>query len=226
MSAEYQSPDREVDRVILGFVADYVIPRLPGKRVLELGLGDGVWTPKLAAAFPELVSVDGSWELVNRAVEGGFYAVHSLFEDYTPALRFDTVIASYVLEHVDDPKVIVERARDVWLKPGGHLAVVVPHALSLHRRLAVRMGLSSHPGQLGPSDERMGHQRCFDCFEMERLLIDCGFSVRDRRGMFCKVLPNSMLAGCSGAQLRGMFELGLDLPIEYAASAYFLAQKG
>jgi hypothetical protein len=59
---------------------------------------------------------------------------------------------------------------------------------------------------------------------MEKLIVDAGFKVIEKKGMFTKILPNSMLVQCSDEQLRGMFELGLELPIEYSAAIYFLAE--
>ena len=218
----FPTPDRLVDRAILNMVADYVIGRLPGERALELGIGDQVWTEKLCAWFPSVTTVDGSLELVTQLQEKGYNAVWSLFENYVPEEKFDIVVATYVLEHVDDPELILYLTRENWLEEGGYLAVVVPHALSLHRRLAVAMGLSSYPGQLGESDIRMGHQHCFTCFEMERLLTDYGFSVVLKKGMFSKILPNRFL---SKEHLQGLFKLGLSLPIEYSALIFFLAHK-
>ncbi len=44
------------------------------------------------------------------------------------------------------------------------------------------------------------------------------------KGMFTKSLPNSFLTNCNSEQLSGLFELGLELPIEYSAGIFFLAE--
>jgi 2-polyprenyl-3-methyl-5-hydroxy-6-metoxy-1,4-benzoquinol methylase len=230
--AEYADPsaDRKVEQRIEHFVSDFVISKLSGERILELGVGDGIWTPKLVERFPQVTTVDGSRDLLagmEERLRGRRWApVCSLFEDYRPRQRFDTVVASYVLEHVDEPALIVSMARRSWLKEGGRLAVVVPHALSLHRRLGVKMGLVSHPAQLGESDWRIGHQRCFTCHELERMIVEGGFRILEQAGMFTKLFPNGMLVQCSDEQLRGMFELGRELPIEYSSAVFVLAQAG
>ncbi|MBA4372535.1 MAG: hypothetical protein C0402_06690 [Thermodesulfovibrio sp.] len=221
-------PDRRVDQHILDLVCDFVLPKISGSRALELGVGDQVWTPKLLERFESVTSVDGSKELLTamaQKVKGrDWTAVNSFFEDYIPVLLFDTVLITYVLEHVDDPLLILRHARRRWLKEGGRLAVVVPHALSLHRRLAVKMGLASHPAELGDTDRRMGHKHCFTSYEMEKMIINAGFRIIEVKGMFTKVLPNSMLTGCSDEQLKGLFELGLSLPVEYSAAIFILAE--
>ncbi len=222
------TPDRRVDQNILGLVAEYVISRLDGERILELGVGDQVWTPKLIEKFTQVTSIDGSKELLSAMQQklsgGNWTPVLSFFEDYQPEQRFDTVLVTYVLEHVDDPFLILEYARRRWIKEGGKLAIVVPHALSLHRRLAVKMGIASYCGELGDTDRRMGHKRCLTCYEMEKMIVGAGFRIVEQKGMFTKVLPNSMLNQCGDGQLRGLFDLGLELPIEYSAAIFFLAE--
>ena len=227
---EYLNPtaDREVEQKVEQLVSDFVISRLSGERVLELGVGDQIWTTKLVDRFTEVTTVDGSRELLasmQRKLSGKRWTpVWSLFEDYLPQQRFDTVLATYVLEHVDDPAQILGLARSKWLRDGGRLAVVVPHALSLHRRLGVKMGLISHPGELGDSDWRIGHKRCFTCYELERMIAEADFEIVEQKGMFTKLFPNSMLVHCSDRQLRGMFALGLELPIEYSSAIFVLAE--
>jgi len=224
------TPDREVDRVFVEHVANYVIGKLSGPRVLEMGAGDRLWTPRLVRAFPDVTTLDGSQSLLEtlgEELELGegkrWTPVCSMFEDYTPDAPFDTVVSTYVLEHVHDPAAVVARMRS-WVAPGGELAVVVPSALSLHRRLAVTMGLQPTPGDLGETDGRMGHHHCFTPDAMRQLLTDAGFTVTESRGMITKALPNAQLVGCSPEQLKGLFELGLELPLEYAAAMLFLAR--
>jgi trans-aconitate methyltransferase len=222
------SPDRAVDQKVIAMVADYVLPRLRGRRVLELGVGDRVWTPRLVDRFPHVTTVEGSSRLLRvmgRELAGKPWTpVCSLFEEYRPDEPFDTVVATGIFEHVADPPQLLGLVRQ-WLRPGGTLAVVVPHALSLHRRLAVKMGLSAFPGEFGETDRRLQHTHCFTCYDMERLLVEAGFRVREQKGLFCKSLPNGLLTRCSDQQLQGLFDLGLSLPIEYSAVLFFLAES-
>lgn len=234
INTEYLNPtkDRGVDQKILNMISDLVISGLSGESILELGVGDQIWTPKLLQKFADVTSIDGSSgllaameaKLADKPHGKRWTPVCSLFEDYQPDQPFDTVLATFVLEHVDNPSLILHLAYHNWLKPGGQLAVVVPHALSLHRRLAVKMGLASYPGELGETDRRIGHKYAFTCYKMEELIVEAGFEIIEQKGMFTKALPNNILVSCSDQQLRGLFELGLDLPIEYSATIYFLAQ--
>ena len=225
---EYLNPtqDRMADQKIIRLVADYAIGRVEGERVLEMGVGDQIWTPRLVKKYKHVTTIEGSQVLLDAMRKSlnvlSWTPVCTLFEEYEPKEKFDTVFATYVLEHVDDPAAIVRQVKEKWLKPGGKLVVIVPHALSLHRRLAVCMGMIKYPGDLGEADHLVEHHRCFTCYEMHKLLVEAGYKVVESKGMITKVLPNSMLAQCTDEQLRGLFNLGLELPIEYAGAIYFL----
>jgi SAM-dependent methyltransferase len=221
------TPDRQIDQKVMGWIAERILPTLSGDRCLELGVGDAVWTPQLLEQFRQVVSIDGSKTLLDRVAaevrNPRWGAVHAMFEEYRPAVPVDCVVATFVLEHVTDPLALLRLAREHWLRPSGTLVVTVPNALSLHRRLAVRMGMQTHPGQLGDTDRRVGHQHCFSTFEMERLLLEAGYRIVERSGFFTKLLPYAGLTHCTDQQLRGMFDLAMDLPMEYASIVYFRA---
>lgn len=230
IASEYTepTPDRIVDQKFFNFISRYVVSRLTAENVLELGIGDQVWTPLLTEKFTHVTTVDGSEHLLKamqkKLAANNWTPVYSLFEEYEPERRYDMVLATYVLEHVDDPLLVLQLARRRWLKEGGRIVVVVPHALSLHRRLAVETGISAYPAQLGDTDRRMGHKHCFSCFDMEALIVDAGFRVIESKGMMIKVLPNRLLTELSNDQLEGLFKLGLTLPIEYSGAIYFQAE--
>jgi 2-polyprenyl-3-methyl-5-hydroxy-6-metoxy-1,4-benzoquinol methylase len=59
----------------------------------------------------------------------------------------DVVILASVLHEVDDPGALLNVAANL-LDPGGQIIVNVPNARSLHRRLAVAMGLITAPHEL------------------------------------------------------------------------------
>ena len=54
--------------------------------------------------------------------------------------------------------------------------------------------------------------------------MNAGFEVLERKGLFTKALPNDLLTACTDEQLKGLVELGVELPIEYSATIYFQAR--
>jgi 2-polyprenyl-3-methyl-5-hydroxy-6-metoxy-1,4-benzoquinol methylase len=222
---EYLSPDpgRQVDRQFQAWTADRLIEWVAGSEVLELGFGDAQWTERLLDRFGHSHVVDASESLLELARDKYGDRIHtyaSLFEDFCPEQRFDTVVASFVLEHVEDPVAVLARAAG-WLAPGGRVLVAVPHADSLHRRLAVAMGLQARTDELGAMDRRIGHRRVYTITAMEADIEAAGLKVQRRRGLLLKPLPQGMLSGFTGLMLEGFMKLGDELPMEYAANIAF-----
>jgi trans-aconitate methyltransferase len=228
ISGEYlaRPPDREVDAVFTDAIAQHVLADLRGDIALELGLGDRVWTPRLLERFDRVVSVDGSPQLVEAAAaqisDPRWQGVVSYFEEFTPEVLVDVVVATGVLEHVDDPRLILGRARS-WLRPDGQLIVTVPNGGSLHRHLAVAMGLIDDPATLGDSDHRLGHQRVFTVDHLVGDIEASGFAVVHLEGLLAKTLPNALLVGCTDDQLRGLVQVGRLLPVELSGTLFVRA---
>ncbi|HZF79597.1 MAG TPA: class I SAM-dependent methyltransferase, partial [Rubrivivax sp.] len=134
----------------------------PTDRVIEMGYGEGITTARLASAAAHYTVVEGAASLVEplRRDHPNVFAVHAMFEDYMPAEPCDKLLALHVMEHVDDP-VALTRMLQRWLKPDGELVVIVPNRDSLHRRLAVRMGLQPALDTLSARDHLVGHQRVY-----------------------------------------------------------------
>ena len=225
ISQEYQQPDagRRVDQKLISLLVDRAIPWMTGPEVLEMGSGDDQWTRRLIEHFGRSHLVDGSRTLIEAARKkygAKLTAYHSLFEELGPGKQFDTVLSSLVLEHVEDPVKVLATAAQ-WLKPRGHLIVIVPNALSLHRRLAVAMGLTRAADELGDSDVRLGHRWVFTIARMEANLAKAGLKVVRQAGWLTKPLPQAMMTDYSDALLEGLMKLGDELPMEHACFLAF-----
>jgi SAM-dependent methyltransferase len=230
IAGEYIQPDpgRQVDCQFQAWTADRLLDWVAGPEVLELGFGDAQWTERILDRFGHSHVVDASEALLAVARErfGDCITTYaSLFEDFTPDRSFNTVVASFVLEHVDDPVAVLARAAG-WLAPGGRVLVAVPHADSIHRRLAVAMGMQARTDELGAMDRRIGHRRVYTIAVMERDIAAAGLKVYRRRGLLFKPLPQGVLAGLSDSQREGFMRLGDELPMEYAASIAFDCDRG
>jgi 2-polyprenyl-3-methyl-5-hydroxy-6-metoxy-1,4-benzoquinol methylase len=229
IAQEYRQPDagRRVDQKLISLLVDRAIPWMTGPEVLEMGSGDDQWTARLIEHFGHSHLVDGSRTLIEaaRAKYGArLTTYHSLFEELKPEKQFDTVLSSLVLEHVESP-VKVLTATSHWVKPQGRMVVIVPNAHSLHRRLAVAMGLARAADELGESDIRLGHRWVFTRASIEADLAKAGLQIVRKAGWLTKPLPQGMMTGFSDALLEGLMKLGDELPMEYACFLAFECRR-
>lgn len=194
--------------------------------VVELGVGEGVTLSRLAPLPRRYVVVEGAPSLAARAREEfpTVEVVQALFEEHVPDEPCDKLMALHVLEHVDDPVALAAHLRS-WLVPGGELVVVVPNKRSLHRRLAVLMGLQPELDTLSPRDHLVGHQRVYDLTQLEDDLRAAGFEPFERRGMLFKPLPNGMMLDFPPQLIQALNDLGDELPADFGANIAVRARR-
>ena len=115
----------------------------PGVRALEIGCGTGMFTEMFARTGAQLVGVDISEALLEKARTRNLPAAQvqflaKRFEDCDVDGPFDAVIGSSVLHHLDVEAALVKIYH--LLKPGGRISFAEPNMLNpqvfLERKLA------------------------------------------------------------------------------------------
>ena len=232
IAAEYHLneavPDKFIEDICQEYCCDWLQTLIASSdRVIELGYGEGITFQRLAPHARHYTVVEGASSLVAlmREKHPGIVAVQALFEDYSPPEPCDKLLALHVLEHVDDPVSLARHLRS-WLKPDGELVVVVPNRQSLHRQLAVLMGLQPALDTLSPRDRLVGHQRVYDMPTLVRDLRDAGFEPVEQRGFFLKTLPNGMMLDHPPALIQALNRIGDQLPPELMANLAIRARMG
>ena len=107
---------------------DWMLQRVRGGRLLEIGSADGTVTAMLASAVDHVVALDICEEALARVQERRLANVETaagLVETFEPKLGFDWIVMSEVLEHLRDPTSVVARCLS-WLRPGGCLLLSSP----------------------------------------------------------------------------------------------------
>jgi SAM-dependent methyltransferase len=195
-----------------------------GDWCLELGPAEGLMTGVLAGRFPHLTIVEGALEFC-RDLQARFPSatvVHSLFEEFDTAERFDTIILGHVLEHVECP---VELLRHVsrFLAPGGVICSAVPNARSIHRQAAVIMGLLPTEHSMNETDLHHGHRRVYDPESFRSDFLAAGLKIRHFGGYWIKPLSNAQLeANWTPEMIDAFLQLGERYP-DIAAEIYVIA---
>lgn len=216
----YLTEQLDFDKQLIRFRYLTLKPHLCGRDGLELGPAEGEMTQFLMRHFARLTVVDGSAELLARIPDAPHLTkVHALFEEFEPPQRYDTVVLEHVLEHVEDPVGLLRRVSP-WASPDGRILVGVPNAHSIHRLVAVKMGLLNAPTELNPRDHALGHRRVYSQGTFIRDIEAAGLRVLHTGGVFFKPLSNQQIQDHWTQQMiDGFYELGKDFP-EYAAELY------
>jgi 2-polyprenyl-3-methyl-5-hydroxy-6-metoxy-1,4-benzoquinol methylase len=231
IAAEYHAsdaiPDIHIENLCQEYFSAWLLKHIDtGARVLELGYGDGLVTDALARSGCDLTVIEGSSVLADaaRRKHPTVICELTLFEDFRTDRPFDLIIASHVLEHVEEPVAILKNIFS-WLRDDGKLIVVVPNRNSIHRQLAVAMGLQPRLDSLSNRDSMVGHQRVYSFLTLESDLNSAGMRAVDSTGYFLKVLPNSMMLDYSTDLLKSLNEISPSLPRDILANIVVVAEK-
>jgi 2-polyprenyl-3-methyl-5-hydroxy-6-metoxy-1,4-benzoquinol methylase len=199
-------------------------------RVLDLGYGDGHSFFNLQGISVEknlrVTLVEGAPTLVQIAEEKAkdrMEVVHDYFETYGTRKDFDLIIASHVLEHVDSPIELLKHLASL-MSPDGKMVGIVPNRESIHRRLAVSMGIQPALDTLSPRDILVGHQRVYSSETLRADFLAAGWSVTELKGYFLKPFSNSQLIPLGEKVIQSLLEISPELPAEFCANLGFVAR--
>jgi 2-polyprenyl-3-methyl-5-hydroxy-6-metoxy-1,4-benzoquinol methylase len=191
-----------------------------GPEALELGPAEGEMTQFLVNDFEQLTVVEGSAELLQRIPsQSNLIKIHSLFEDFKPKIKYNTIIMEHILEHVEQPVMLLMRVKD-WLKPGGKILIGVPNGNSIHRLAAVKMGVLKESCELNERDHALGHRRVYTQDTLRMDVLAARLQLLEMGGVFFKPLSNMQIQDhWNEEMIEGFFLLGNDFP-ENAAELY------
>jgi trans-aconitate methyltransferase len=220
LSEWYLKEQLDFDKRLIRFRYQTLKPHLQGPAGLELGSAEGEMTRLLLGDFDHLTVVEGASELLAQIPpQPNLTKVHSLFEHFQPQHPFNTIIMEHILEHVDQPTALLKQAKE-WLAPGGTVLLGVPNGHSIHRLVAVKMGLLQHPCQFNARDLALGHRRVYTSASLRIDIETAGLSVVMLGGVFFKPLSNKQIEDhWSEEMIQGFYQLGHDFP-EHAAELY------
>lgn len=202
--------------------------------LLELGSFKGDFTRRFLPYFDDVTCVEASDTAVAEArmkLGDKVTFVNSLFEKATLPKRFDNIVLTHVLEHLDDPVLVLKRINDEWLADGGRFFLVCPNANAPSRQIAVKMGLISHNAAVTPAEAEHGHRCTYTLDTLERDAVAAGLKVVHRSGIFFKALANFQWERLlqtdiiSNEYLEGCYKLGQQYP-DLCSSIFLMCEHG
>lgn len=201
--------------------------------LLELGCFKGDFTKRIIALFDDITCVEASQEAIQEAkkkVPSTVTFINNMFEDIVLPKKYDNIILTHVLEHLDDPVSVLKRINNEWLSENGRLFLVTPNAMAPSRQIAVKMGLISHNSAVTPAEAKHGHKITYTLDTLERDTKSSGLKVIHRSGIFFKALANFQWDRLlqtdiiSKEYLDGCYELGQQYP-ELCSSIFLMCEK-
>ncbi len=237
-----ETEDTSDHRYAYGFDFDVMHPYMlksfkpffrPGS-LLELGSFKGDFSRRFLPHFDDITCVEASDAAIAQAREklgDRVKFVHSLFENVSLPRRYDNIVLTHVLEHLDDPVRVLKRINDEWLTPGGRFFLVCPNANAPSRQIAVKMGLISHNSAVTPAEAEHGHRCTYTFDTLEREAHAAGLKVVHRSGIFFKALANFQWDRLlqtdiiSSQYLEGCYQLGQQYP-DLCSSIFLLCEAG
>lgn len=221
--------------MVKSFEPFFVFEEDEPSNALELGSFKGDFTEKIATRFSQLTCVEASDEAIAIAKQNPKLVcvnfVNSMFETAKLDRKYDNIILTHVLEHLDDPVAVLTKIRNEWLSPYGRLFVACPNANAASRQIAVAMGLIPNNSSITPSEKDHGHNITYALDTLERDTKAAGLKTIHRGGIFFKALANFQWDRLlqtdiiSKEYLDGCYQLGQKYP-DLCSSIFLVCEKG
>jgi len=201
--------------------------------LLELGSFKGDFTKRFINYFNDITCVEASFEAINEAkkkLPKDVKIINGLFADVKLDKQYEKIVLTHVLEHLDDPILVLKRINEEWLSNSGKLFLVTPNAMAPSRQIAVKMGLISHNTAVTNAEKEHGHRITYTLDTLERDAKLAGLKVIHRSGIFFKALANFQWDKLlntdiiSDDYLQGCYELGQIYP-ELCSSIFLICEK-
>ncbi len=187
------------------------------KSILEFGLGHGITTSIFNEYFDRHVVVEASRAIIEnfkyKYPNCNAEIVNTLFEHFDYDEKFDVVVLGFVLEHVDDPVLIMKIAKK-FLNPEGRIFIAVPNAEVLNRRIGYEAGLLEDIKILSEHDLLCGHKRYYTketfCKDIEIAELE----LETLEGIYLKPLTTDqmLLVNLDKELIRAICEVGIIYP--------------
>ncbi len=220
LASDFEPVQARMRKRMLLTMLDALAPR----RVLEVGCG----TDALYAHWPHfdrfvvIEPVTGFAEKARRgaAGDGRITIIEGFVETAASMLVsevFDLILVSGLLHEVSDPVAVLLGLQPLC-RPNTVVHLNVPNAYSLHRLLALEMGLIEDIQTLSDRQKALQQQRTFEMGSLVSLCEMCGFTVTEKGSYFIKPFMHSQMAALHAegvlneCMLDGLYRLERHLP--------------
>jgi len=193
----YYTSGQEFDDINKKMVIEEIRRFIKPGRMLELGYINNIWTTALLEADGAVDILEAASNHVEKAREDfsrdlRVKVFNTLFEDYVPKEKYDTILMSGVIKHIPDDVGFLRKAR-AWLKPDGVVIACTQNSRSFHRRLGTYMGLEPAPDAHNKRDKEVFNIHQYDRFKWRALFLEACYEVEKVQGVFLKPLSTEQM---------------------------------
>lgn len=187
------------------------------RSLLELGLGHGHTTDIFSRRFARHVVLEGSPAVIrnfhDKHPDCQAEVIETYFENFITDERFDFIVMGFILEHVDDPLLILRRFRE-FLAPGGRMFLAVPNAEVLNRRLGHLAGMLDDVATLSENDLLLGHKRYYTVGSLRAEVAQAGCGVDRLEGIYLKPFTTHQIVSLqlNRKVIDALCTVGIDYP--------------
>lgn len=205
------------NNLMLNWYPKRVMEFAKGDSLLELGLGHGHTALNFCKRFEKYTIIEGSQEIINlfnsKNPELNLDIAFSYFENYQTKDKFDNILMGFILEHVDDPVLILKRYKN-FLKQNGSIFITVPNAMALNKRYGYHAGLIDDLNKITQNELEFGHKRLFTVESLSEMVKDAGYKIERIEGIFLKPITTSQIKqlNLTDEILQSMLKVGVDFP--------------
>ena len=112
--------DMHIENLNQHYYAEWLLKFVKNKKeILEMGYGDGILTSYLASRHKtKLYLLEGSEILAKKAKKQhkNIVIINEFFECFKSKKKYDLIIASHILEHVDNPILVLKKIKSYLLE--------------------------------------------------------------------------------------------------------------
>jgi 2-polyprenyl-3-methyl-5-hydroxy-6-metoxy-1,4-benzoquinol methylase len=201
------------------------------KNVLEVGCYMGSMTKILSELFEKITVIEPSINCINL-IKNNFSNVtfiNSILEDYKTDEKFDLIIISHTLEHMENQIKSLSIANDK-LNNNGYLYVIVPNGTSISRLIAEKMSIIPYACCVSEGEKNHGHYITYDLYTLERHFREAKLNIFKKGGLILKIFGNKQYDNALKHNIidekfiDACYELGKDRPMD-CASLFIISNK-
>lgn len=206
------------NELILNWYPKRILEKVTGDSILELGLGHGYTSIIFSNSFKRHVVIDGSQEIISDFKKKYEEAdkmniIYNYFEEFETKEKFDVIVMGFILEHVDDPDLILKKYKS-FLKPNGKIFIAVPNSDALNKRIGFEAGILDSMSKLSNADLLLGHQRIYNLNSLKALCTRNNYIINRVEGIFLKPITTQQIKDLkmSDEIIQAMLKVGIDYP--------------